>query len=417
MAAPSSSSGYAPTASWPNSHRRVAQTLPKPIRIDGCGGSPASRTTAAVATLLEPNVVFVGTELRRLDLSALRSYPAPWNRAWREARGRCLARERQARPAPIPTSDTRVSRCSNAKWLRSVAVPTDRTIPFDGHEIAIRDWGGSGSAMVLLPGGGRNLTDWELVVPRLHEGHHVVGVDLPGHGGSSEPEAWDWDLAVSFVERAVAALNLINPLVVGHSMGGMVAARYGMRHPEAPGVVNVDGHGLGGPSVPQSFHDERARLLEQMQEQPADSGDQEWLDGVLGAMRPRVEALGVPWSAAKPALMRSYVQTVDGRWQRRPSNRFIASFPPETGPDLFDIYRAVKCPLLIFNCTGGDASMPAEMVAAYRAALATDLASLRDDAPGIDVVEVDAGHMVMLQQPDATADHILSFASRHAVSG
>lgn len=110
--------------------------------------------------------------------------------------------------------------------------------------------------------------------------------------------------------------------------------------------------------------------------------------------------------------MRSYVQTPDGGWQSRPSNRFIRSFPSGTGPDLFDIYRAVKCPLLIFNCTRGDGSMPAEMVAEYRSALAADLSSLQTEVTSIEVAGVDSGHLVLLQQPEVTADQILAFTSR-----
>jgi pimeloyl-ACP methyl ester carboxylesterase len=38
-------------------------------------------------------------------------------------------------------------------------------------------------------------------------------------------------------------LGLDNPAVVGHSLGGALAIRWAKRHPECPGVVNLDGHG------------------------------------------------------------------------------------------------------------------------------------------------------------------------------
>jgi pimeloyl-ACP methyl ester carboxylesterase len=177
-------------------------------------------------------------------------------------------------------------------------------------------------------------------VPYLTADHRLVGVDTPGHGGSSEPERWDWDVAVAFVEHAVEALALGNPFVVGHSLGGMVAARYGLAHPDAPGVVNVDGHGRGGPSVPPEFHAERQRLMEAMErEAPADAGDDDWLRSQLEAMRPLVEAFGRPWDEAEPAIRRSYARAADGAWHRKPSNAFIQSLPKEMGPELFDIYR------------------------------------------------------------------------------
>jgi pimeloyl-ACP methyl ester carboxylesterase len=289
----------------------------------------------------------------------------------------------------------------------------DRTIGDGDDQIATRDWGGSGPPMVLMPGGGRNLADWEPVVPHLLEHHRLVGVDTPGHGGSSEPARWDWDLAVRFVELAADALALDNPFVVGHSLGGMVAARYGVAHPDAPGVVNVDGHGLGGPSVPPGFHEERARLMEHMPEPPADAGDDAWLETQLEMMRPLVEARGLSWDRARPAMLRSYAKDADDRtWRRRPSNAFIQSLPDDMGPELFDVYRAVKCPLLVFNCTGNDAmGFSAETAAAYRASIASDLDQLRTDRPSVKVATIDCGHMALLEAPEETAAHLVAFTS------
>ena len=288
----------------------------------------------------------------------------------------------------------------------------DHILRSGAHQIAVRDWGGDGKPVVLLPGGGRNLADWEPVVADLVDHHRVVGVDLPGHGASSEPDRWEWEVAIDFVECAIDALGLDNPFVVGHSMGGMVAARYGLAHPDCPGVVNVDGHGLGGPSVPAVFHEERARLLREAPPPPPDWGDDAWLDAQVEAFRPGVEALGLDWEAAVPAIRRSYARTDEGKWQRRPSTAFMDTLPKDMGPELYDIYRVVKCPLLVFNCTRKQAApFSTEVAAAYRQSIAGDLDALRADCPNVEVVSIDTGHMVLLEAPRETARHLLSFTS------
>ena len=290
----------------------------------------------------------------------------------------------------------------------------DDTVRRGAHEIATRDWGGKGEPIILLPGGGRNLADWEVVVPWLVDRHRVVGVDLPGHGASSEPESWSWDLAIHFVEAASERLELVNPFVVGHSLGGMVAARYGLKHPDCPGVVNVDGQGLGGPSVPPELHEARAKLMEQQPTQPPDAGDERWLQAQLDAMRSAVEALGLDWEAAKPAIMRSYATDADGTWRRRPSNAFIATLPTDMGPELYDIYRQLRCPVLVFNCTRKEAGpFTPVLAAAYRQSIADDLAHLASESPHVQIATVDSGHMCLLEAPETTAEHLLAFTRQH----
>ena len=292
---------------------------------------------------------------------------------------------------------------------------SDSTIRRGAAEIAIRDWGGDGHPIILLPGGGRNLADWEVVVPLLVDRHRVVGVDLPGHGASSEPESWSWDLAIDFIEAASEGLELVNPFIVGHSLGGMVAARYGLKHPDCPGVVNVDGQGLGGPSVPPELHEARARLMQQQQTQPPDAGDEQWLQTQLDAMRSAVEALGLDWEQAQPAIMRSYAREADGTWRRRPSNAFIATLPKDMGPELYDIYRQLKCPALIFNCTRKEAGpFTPELAAAYRQSIADDLSHLAVECEHVQIATVDAGHMCLLEAPQATADHLLAFTRQNS---
>jgi len=69
-------------------------------------------------------------------------------------------------------------------------------------------------------------------------GHAVIALDLRGHGRSDKP---DQNYPISaFADDVVwvcGQLGLSRPLLVGHSMGGIVAFDVACRHPDLPGAV------------------------------------------------------------------------------------------------------------------------------------------------------------------------------------
>lgn len=123
---------------------------------------------------------------------------------------------------------------------------TEHRITTPHGTVAVVDYGGDGPDVLLLHGGGRTLADWELVRPHLR-GRRVVAADLRWHGFSSDEGDVSLEANADDAEAIIDALGLDNPAIAGHSLGGMVAAVYATRHPDCPGVANLDGHGLGTP--------------------------------------------------------------------------------------------------------------------------------------------------------------------------
>lgn len=110
--------------------------------------------------------------------------------------------------------------------------------------------GGEGSPLVLLHGLGGAASNWIELAPQLARDHRVVAVDLPGHGGSSalpvlpnlEPFADRVGLVLQREEAHPA-------VVVGHSLGCVVALRLAMRSPElVRGLVLISAAGIGSTS-------------------------------------------------------------------------------------------------------------------------------------------------------------------------
>jgi len=106
--------------------------------------------------------------------------------------------------------------------------------------------GGSGPPIVLLHGPGEFAAKWRSVLPDLLSTHSVIAPDLPGHGESSIAggrlsadgmHAW----LASLIERTCSS----PPVLVGHVLGGAIAARFAIRHGDRLArLVLVDSLGL-----------------------------------------------------------------------------------------------------------------------------------------------------------------------------
>jgi pimeloyl-ACP methyl ester carboxylesterase len=91
--------------------------------------------------------------------------------------------------------------------------------------------GGSGPDLVFLHGAG-GVTAEDPFLNALAEKHHVYAPLIPGYGDSEEcPEIRDMLDFTQHTWDVVAALGLKDPILVGHSMGGMIAAEMAASQP------------------------------------------------------------------------------------------------------------------------------------------------------------------------------------------
>jgi pimeloyl-ACP methyl ester carboxylesterase len=103
-----------------------------------------------------------------------------------------------------------------------------RIVDSEGVRITVRDHasGGEGTPLLLLHGGGRTLADWDSVVDELAPQRRVVTLDVRGHGQSVPAAGWPFDAVLADLDAVIAELDLGDPVVVGHSMGGLIASLY-----------------------------------------------------------------------------------------------------------------------------------------------------------------------------------------------
>jgi pimeloyl-ACP methyl ester carboxylesterase len=74
----------------------------------------------------------------------------------------------------------------------------------------------------------------------------AVALDLPGHGGSPRRDSYDVHDVVGVLHVAITAAGARTPVLVGHSIGAVLATAYAADHP-VRAVLDVDQPLLGGP--------------------------------------------------------------------------------------------------------------------------------------------------------------------------
>lgn len=108
------------------------------------------------------------------------------------------------------------------------------------HDITgAHDSGDAARDLVLIHGITESRETWRPLIVPLAEWYRVVAVDLRGHGSSQKGDVYDPVTLATDVAETLTSLGVVNPLVVGHSLGGVVATAFAaVARPRA--VLNVD---------------------------------------------------------------------------------------------------------------------------------------------------------------------------------
>jgi pimeloyl-ACP methyl ester carboxylesterase len=115
-----------------------------------------------------------------------------------------------------------------AWFTAALAAPvTQQAAMVEGASIAYRSWGDPGGrGIVLVHGGAAHSRWWDHIAPLLAEGRRVIAIDLSGHGDSDRRnsyglDGWAREVLAIAADAGIAA----PPIVIGHSMGGLVTLR------------------------------------------------------------------------------------------------------------------------------------------------------------------------------------------------
>jgi abhydrolase domain-containing protein 6 len=123
------------------------------------------------------------------------------------------------------------------------------SVQIGDHRI-VYSQGGKEEPVVLLHGFGATADSWNRFAPRLMKRYRVIAPDLPGWGQSTRIDAgsYAYPEQVERLHQFLRKLDLCRVHLIGHSMGGFIAAAYAARYPEEVMTLGLLApHGVAGP--------------------------------------------------------------------------------------------------------------------------------------------------------------------------
>ncbi|TDV57794.1 alpha/beta fold hydrolase [Actinophytocola oryzae] len=131
------------------------------------------------------------------------------------------------------------------------------TLSLDGGDVHVcRDGPRDAPALLLIHGSAASTRSWDPLVPLLTDAHHVVRIDLLGHGRSAKPTGVSYEIPdqADRVGSALDRLGVEHAVVVGHSTGGSVATALVENRPDlVTALVLVDTGPHLGAYIAQDF--------------------------------------------------------------------------------------------------------------------------------------------------------------------
>lgn len=251
-----------------------------------------------------------------------------------------------------------------------------------------RSSSGGGAPLVFLNSLGSDLRIWDGVVERLEKSdanHAMLRYDKRGHGLSDCP-AGPYSIAdhADDLLALLDALAIPRAVLVGISVGGLIALQIASREPERVGaLVLCDTAAKIG--TKESWN-ERITLIRQQGMAEAATG-----------IAKRWFASGYP--AQRPAEYRGYLNMLS----RTPAEGYIGTCHALRDADLREQMAQILAPSLVL-CGSEDISTPPELVRG----LAQSLPDAR-----FELLEA-AGHLPCVEQPERLAQLIGGFVQEEA---
>jgi alpha-beta hydrolase superfamily lysophospholipase len=241
----------------------------------------------------------------------------------------------------------------------------------DGLSLQLREWPvpDARGTVVIVHGLGEHIGRHARVAARLNaEGWSVLGHDQRGHGASEGPRGALGQADAFLVDLAqvidIARSRHSGPLVLlGHSLGGLIASRFVLGTPGAAWRREVDALVLSSPAL-----------------DPGMNAFQKGLLAVLGPIAPNLavnNGLKPAWISRDPAVVRAY--QADPLVHDRVTPRLVR-FIIDGGEAVRGAAAAWRVPTLLM-WAGSDRCVAPAGSAAFAAAAPRDLVSSREFKP------------------------------------
>lgn len=212
-------------------------------------------------------------------------------------------------------------------------------------EMIIADYPGEKGPVILLHGLTGNYKQVNLYTTAFQNaGYRCIVPDLKGRG-ESDPVAGLSSIREHALdmERMIDEMELQNPVLVGYSMGGFIAALVASQRPDVRGLILLD----GGCRVSQENADVIARGLARLDQ------SYESTASYIKPLRANSESLGIPWNSHVADFSRYELGPDDGHFRpvlkRQTAEEDLASM---VAFDPRDVFKDLSCPAYLITCEG-----------------------------------------------------------------
>lgn len=293
-----------------------------------------------------------------------------------------------------------LSQDAPAQANRFVAAQPAAAERFELRGMLVERHGSGPRALILVPGLSTGGWVWGQTVRDFAPTHSVYVVTLPGFDGRPAIEGDPFDHARAALRELIAVRKLVQPVVVGHSIGATLALALAQDLPQLGGVVAIDGLPVF-PRTEDTPPEQRAAMAEGTRRQmaalagPAFAAQQHQYMRAIGMVdMGKADEAAKLTSRSDPGAVAAFVGAVLARDLR---------------PGLARVHAPV---LLLVPYFAPDAPVLNNMTAAEKLAYYRGLMA---GTPELDVQTIDgARHFAMIDQPEAVSAAIRRFLDRRA---
>jgi pimeloyl-ACP methyl ester carboxylesterase len=116
-----------------------------------------------------------------------------------------------------------------------------RRVPANGIELSVTTWRGDGPPLLLVHGVSSGGVVWTPVIDALATFTSPITFDLRGHGGSDKPaHGYLYEDYVKDLDGLLAQLGLDRPLIMGHSLGGIITLWWATTRPDSATALVIE---------------------------------------------------------------------------------------------------------------------------------------------------------------------------------
>ena len=262
----------------------------------------------------------------------------------------------------------------------------ERMAPVPGGEIAVSLLG-NGPALVLLHGITSTGAAWGSVAGQLAADFQLIAIDHRGHGQSFKPEQGYLltDYAAD-LDAILGHFGLDRPLIMGHSLGGMVALEWAIGQPDRAAALVIEDSPMrhGGEGSAEMFDG--------------------WIETSLLPVNEAVAVYREKYPAMSGAEMKRRAESITGT-AMGVFTELKAAMQAHEGKSVIYRYAGINSPVqLVYGDISEGGMVPQSDARCFEQSLAQAESAL---LPGV-------GHGLHYDAPEQFLDLVTPFLKRHA---